>query len=289
MPKITKQTMKPQGKTKEAQDAWDFTDHVSVLLFGASGTGKTTFWATFPAPILAVICSSGEANPEELLSIDDPEGKNRQRITAKVCSTGEQVSQQIELAANGKYKTFVLDHGTGLNLALLREELGVEELLQKPAYSGAAARQAYGAAALRMKEILYRVLSLSCNRVIVGQEKDHARDGDIEEEKSELLEDMQVASIGADFSKSIIKWVNPACSFLVQTFKRPKMVEQKIVIGGKTKTKIVRGKGVDYCLRVGPHDRVITKFRKTKEIILPDVIVDPNFDKMMALVKGKQV
>ena len=280
MPKITKQTMKLRPRERPVQDAWELSEHVSVLLFGASGTGKTTLWATFPDPILAIICSGGGRNPEELKSIDTPD--NRRRITARICNTGAQIEEQLEEAKSGEYRTVVLDHGTGLQTTLLREELGVEELLQNS--WGLAKREDYFAVALKAKEILYRLLSLPAHRVIVGQEKDHNED----EERDSDLSDMQVASIGADFSKSIIRWLNPACSFLVQTFKRPRMVEKRVKVPGKKEplVKLVKGKGVDYCLRVGPHDRVITKFRKPKGIVLPDVLVDPDFDKMMSLIQG---
>lgn len=280
MPKITKQTMRPNGRVRPVQDAWEMSDYMSVLLFGASGTGKTTLWATFPDPILAIICSGGGRNPEELKSIDTPE--NRERITARMCHTGEQIEAQLDEAKSGKYKTVVLDHGTGLQTTLLREQLGVEELLQNS--WGLAQREDYFAVALKTKEILYRLLSCPCNRVVVGQEKDHNEDVD---EVSDLS-DMQVASIGADFSKSVIRWLNPACSFLVQTFKRPRMVEKMVKVVGKKEPqkKLIKGKGVDYCLRVGPHDRVITKFRKPKEVVLPDVIVNPSYEKILATIRG---
>ncbi len=282
MPKIMKQDMRPKQKDRGPANGWGFTGNVSVLLFGQSGTGKTTTWASFPGPILAIICSGGGRHPEELQSVDTP--ANRKKITARVCSTGAQVEKLLEEAKDGDWGTVVLDHGTGLRNVLLREELGSDELLQMS--WGLATRQQYGAVALKVKEILYRLLSLPCHRVIVAQEKDHNDRGD--EEASTDLDDVQKPLLGGDFSKSVINWLNPACSIVVQTFKRPRMVEKvKKLPNGKQLKTMVRGKGVDYCLRVGPHDTVITKFRKPKEIELPDVIVDPDFDKIMELVKGE--
>jgi ABC-type polar amino acid transport system ATPase subunit len=38
----------------------DFEDQgIKMVLYGSSGSGKTTLWATFPKPILAIICSGG--------------------------------------------------------------------------------------------------------------------------------------------------------------------------------------------------------------------------------------
>ncbi len=281
MPKIERQTMRPKQKDSGPADGWGFTGNVSVLLFGQSGTGKTTTWASFPGPILAIICSGGGRHPEELQSVDTKE--NRKKITARVCSTGAQVEKLLVEAQDSKWGTVVLDHGTGLRNLLLREELGVDQLLQN--HWGLATRENYFAVALKTKEILYRFLSLPSHRVIVAQEKDH--NSKEEDEKISNLEDVQKPLLGGDFSKSIIAWLNPACSIIVQTFKRPRMVEKvKKLPSGKQLKTLVRGKGVEYCLRVGPHDTVITKFRKPKEIELPDVIVNPDFNKIMELVKG---
>src|ERR1044072_7380628 len=45
---------------------------LKMLLYGVSGTGKTTLWATFPGPILAIICSGGNRSGE-LRSIKTPD------------------------------------------------------------------------------------------------------------------------------------------------------------------------------------------------------------------------
>ncbi len=49
---------------------------IKMLIYGRSGTGKTTLWATFPGPILAVICSGGN-KPGELKSINEPKYRNK--------------------------------------------------------------------------------------------------------------------------------------------------------------------------------------------------------------------
>ena len=39
------------SSTEERGDAWPVAERFSLLLYGESGTGKTTLWATFPKPI----------------------------------------------------------------------------------------------------------------------------------------------------------------------------------------------------------------------------------------------
>src|SRR4051812_24684736 len=93
MPKITKQTMKPKAKPIGVQDAWDMTDYLSLLLYGESGTGKTTTWSSFPGPILCIVCS-GSKLAGEFKSINTKEF--RAKITGRICSNGDQVLEQLE-------------------------------------------------------------------------------------------------------------------------------------------------------------------------------------------------
>jgi hypothetical protein len=81
MPTVTKQTLKTSVKPTGLQSAWDMVKTFSLLLYGISGTGKTTLWATWPKPILALICSGG-TKPGELRSINTPE--YRRSISAYV-------------------------------------------------------------------------------------------------------------------------------------------------------------------------------------------------------------
>lgn len=278
MPKITKETMRPKGKTPAVRDAWEMTDYMSVLLYGESGTGKTRTWSTFPGPILCIVCSGGKI-PGELRSIKTKE--MRAKITARVCTTGDQVQAQIEEAQGGGYETVVIDHGTGLQDLFLREEMGVEQLPQQKSW-GMATKDHYQAMALKTKETFHRILSLPCNRVIVAQEKNH-------NEKYEGSDDILKPVIGGAFSKSVINWLNPACDYVLQTFKRPKFVRsEKRLESGKIIQKKERSEGVEYCLRIRPDEdgMCIIKFRTTDDD-LPDAIVNPSYAKILELVQGE--
>src|SRR5690606_1528762 len=117
MPKIVKQSVKNKTKPKKKggstlagmQSAWDFVDGIKMLIYGRSGTGKTTFWSSFPGPILALICSGGR-QPGELRSINTPE--LRKKITPVIVEESTQIRDVLSEVED--FGTVVLDHGTGL-------------------------------------------------------------------------------------------------------------------------------------------------------------------------------
>lgn len=277
MPKIIKQSMVAKKKDQGSQDAWDLAEDLKILLYGQSGTGKTTLWATFPGPILAII-TSGSKRPGELKSINTPE--YRKKITAVCCTTEAQVQEQIARAESGEFRTVVQDHGTGLSDMLLREELGLEDLPQQKSF-GMATREQYGLVASRTKEILHRLLSLPCNTVLVAQEKNHNED-------DSDPEGVLAPVIGGAFSKSVIRWLNPACDYVLQTFKRSKYLDKKTTIGDKVKTMRVKTGEIEYCLRTAPNEVYCTKFRVPKGHPLPDVILDPDYSKLLKVIEGRK-
>lgn len=289
MPEIKRQApgAKPasNGLTTSANsDPWGSTDNLRMLLYGASGSGKTTLWATFPSPILCLICSGGN-RPGELKSINTPE--NRKRIKPVVIRSVEQLVGELDNA--DRYKTVVLDHATGFSDLVIKELLNLDEIpLTKAKKAGKGeswslvSQQQYGQVAVTCKETFRRILNTSGNVVIVAQERVFGgkEDG--------MPADLITPTIGAALTPSVTGWLNPACDYVVQMFKRPRMTQIKTTAAGQEIVTEMRGKGVDYCLRVAPHDCYMTKFRIPGG--LPeetDVIVNPTYQKIIKLITGK--
>ncbi len=280
MPKVVKQTPKPVAKKAlsvldriEGIGA-DEEEGIKLNLYGKSGTGKTSLWATFPGPILAIICSGG-SRPGELRSINTPE--YRKKVKKVVLRASSEVTELAEYQeAKKQYNTLVLDHASGLQDLVLKEVLGLQELPAQLGW-GVATQQQWGQVALQVKERLRSLLNLACNVVIVAQERDFNTDT----ESSELL----MPYVASALTPSVVGWLNPACDYIAQTFIRGKIVEKQVVVGKKTKTVQTRGKGVDYCLRVAPHEVFTTKFRIPKGAKYPEAIVDPTYDKIVEIIK----
>lgn len=250
-------------------------DGIKILITGRSGTGKTTLWGTFPGPILAIITSGG-LKPGELRSLDTPE--LRKKVSAVTLhSTDEMPALINHVKTNGRYATVVMDHVTGYQDLVLKEILGLSEIPVQKSW-GMARQDQYGQAVQQCKEAFRHLLNLDGNVVLVGQDR-----GSREEVSSEVM----TPTVGVALMPSLAGWLNPAVDYIVQTFIRTKEVEKVGNIAGQEVKTMFKVKGeVEYCLRTGPDEVYVTKFRVPRGSHLPAIIVDPDYDKLYQLIKG---
>ena len=287
MPSVTKQVNRPVAKAKSPVDRIksiaeiDEEEGIKILLYGKSATGKTTLWSSFPGPILVMVCSGTKTG--ELLSVNTPELRKKiSRITLEGVDDVRPVIDHV--AETGKYKTLVLDHATGLQDLTLKEILGLDELpAQKP--WGMATQQQYGQSTLQCKEIFRSMVNLPGNVVIIAQERQFGGGDDANNEFADVI----TPTIGAAMTPSLVGWLNPAVDYICQTFIRPKYEVKEGKVGNKTIQMRKRVPGVEYCLRVEPHDVFTTKFRVPKGHKIPSVIVDPTYDKIMKIIRGQSL
>lgn len=269
IPKVT------GGLFDDLQTAEDDDKFLKIHVYGRSGTGKTTFWSSFPKPILAIVCS-GSRNPGELKSVPIKERKN---VFKHVLDNSTEIGQLCkEQQETGRFKTVVLDHITGLQEHILAEILGLDEIPTQLGW-GTAQMQDYGQRSIQLKNILRELLSLRCNIVTVAQETDSSEE--------QVNPDIISPYVDSSMSKSVRAWFNPSCDYIVQTLKQPKMKVIERKIGDKTKTKLVREEGkVNYCIRIGSDDVYTTKFRIPGGV-KENIMVDPTYDKIVSLLKGE--
>lgn len=277
MPQITRQSAKPVTKpatSVNGRSAWNLIDKLRMLLYGESATGKTTIWSSFPGPILALVCSGGN-KPGELRTIDTPEF--RKKIDARIVESTEQARADLAEAAGGRFATVVLDHATGFQDIVLKELMGWDATTtQRPILGGN--KQIWSEVAVRSKDFLRDLLSLPCHVVVVAQQRTFGG-----EEESDLIK----PSVSAALTPAVEGWLRPACDYMFQTYLRPKMVERvKRMENGKEIRTMERARGVEYCLRTEPHDVYRTKLRRSLRSEIPECIVDANFDKIMAVIRG---
>lgn len=286
MPKISKQTASPSNRQPSngkrsvldriAPIRFDKEAGIKVVLYGQSGSGKTTTWATFPGPILAIICSGGN-RPGELLSINTKEYQGK--VSQVAIEESNEVFELVKhVAETEKYKTIVLDHATGIQDLVLKEILGLEEIPVQKTW-GMATQQDYGTCTIRTKDILRSIFNLRCNVVVVAQEREFKVEGGV-------ANDLVAPYIGASLMPRLADWLHSAADYICQTFKRGKEVVVKHKIGGKEVTRKEMTREVEYCLRTAADPVYMTKFRRPKGLPLPDVIVDPSYEKILKIIRG---
>lgn len=286
MPLVNKQSARPSAasngqKPKNVLDrigSIEFEDQgIKILLYGQSGSGKTTCWATFPGPILSVICSGG-IRPGELRSVNTAE--YRKKIKTVTLLESSEIKQIVEAVPSLGIKTLVLDHVSGLADLTLKEILGLEELPAQKGF-GMASMAQYGQCTLQCKEYLRAMLNLTCNVVIIGQERTFG--GKEDGGDSDIIK----PTVGVAVSPSLAGWLGPAVDYMLQLYKRPKMERVKTKIGDKEHITERRGHGVEYCARCESHDVYMTKFRVPMGQDIPDSIVNPTYDKIMKAINGQ--
>lgn len=293
-PKITAMKVAPKGAVKTAGPrgvldriepmSFGEDDGIKMMLYGKSGSGKTTLAGSFPGRLLWIVCSAGKS-PGELRSLNTAE--NRKRIKQVVLEHSDEIVELADKAAKD-FDGFVLDHVTGYQDLVLGEIIGKPVPEQKG--WGIAQQQDYAQCALQCKEKLRHVLDLSINVVFVGQERENER-----REGSELMQ----PHVGVATIPSLAGWLNTAVDYIGNTFirtaERTRMVS---TIKGQPARAVVepvlmedgRTQKAEYCLRTAPNPLFMTKFRAPKNsITVPSVIVDPDYAKIMAVIRGETI
>ncbi len=273
---VTKQSptnRRPKKGVLSKITSMDFgNEGIKINLYGKSGSGKTTLWGTFPKPILVIVCSGGG----ELRSINTPE--HRKTVKQLVLESTMDIPEVISyLREEEEFQTVVLDHASGLQDLVLKEILGLEEVPVQLSW-GIATQQQYGQAAIKMKEILRSILSLTCNVVIVAQERDFNADGN----EGGILEPYVASAL----MPSVVGWLNPAVDYVCQTYLRKEIKKKEFKAAGNIIEKEVETGRVEFCLRTYPSPVYASKFRVPKGTSLPECVVDPTYDKIMKLIKG---
>jgi len=283
MPNIKRTTKKSRPVKKKESSIRDriepieFDEGIKMALYGRSGTGKTSFWGSFPGPTLAILCS-GSNQSGELRSLNTPAMKKK--IKKFTLQTSEEIFDLLSEIEEDEFATVVLDHASGFQDLVMSDIIG-ERIPEQKSW-GIATREQWSQGSHVVKEALRELMGLKSNVVIVAQEREFT----FSEDASEVI----MPYVGCSLTPSAAGWLHQAADYIVETFKREevKKVTKRIGKGPKAKTitKEVQTGKIEYCLRTGPHTVFTTKFRMSKDsnLKLPEVVVDPDYRKIQALL-----
>ena len=252
---------------------------MKMLVYGEGKTGKTRLFGTFPTPSLLIGTEEGTA------SISDTPGIDFFQLTSS-----DEFNQLLDVIKEGNYRTVGVDTAGGFQDIILMEVLGLDDIpvskfkqASKGQAWGIADQGTWGTVGTQFKEHMRNFLRLADDHeeldlFIIAHERSFG-----DERKSELM----TPTVGAALTPAAAKFLNGACDYVCQMFKREQTEETSIKVSGKEIKQTKKTGKAEYCLRIGEHPVYLTGFRVTRNIELPDVIVDPDYDKIRAVIEGE--
>ena len=246
-----------------------------LTIYGRGGTGKTTFSSSAPKPMFYMDIkdrgtdSIRDVDGIDVLPIDD--------------------FDEIELSywylkkKHRKYRTIVWDtisQAQDLAAYKLYEKRGIKFDSGSIGKWGTLRRQDFGDIAGQMKKwiIAYKDLAIEHNMVLIFIAHDRIFNFDEENDVDEEI----TPEVGPRVMPSVAATLNGNSSVVVNTFIRRHTERRRV------KNKIKANTELQYCMRVGPHEYYLTKMRKPKRVILPQVIIDPTYDTLMGVTTSWQ-
>ncbi|HPV26807.1 MAG TPA: AAA family ATPase [Bacteroidales bacterium] len=224
---------------------------LSMLVYGRSGTGKTTFGASFPTPALLI-----DIREKGTDSIADRDGVDV--VSVNTWSEVEEVFWYLK--KEKKYKSVILDQISSLQ-DLCMEHAMVEEGKE------IMSQRLWGVVSGMMKTWLLNYRDLvedDINVLFIAH--DRASKGESGED-----DDTIDPQIGARLMPSVAGTLNGAVKAIGNTYVREVFLEDK-------------SRKVEYCMRIGPHAYYTTKMRNPLGTTIPDHLVDPQFSQLMMLM-----
>lgn len=242
---------------KKIKDVEQLPMLLSMLVYGRSGTGKTTFAGTWPKPIL-------------LLDIKDKGWDSIKSIDGiKVLPVSDWVEiEQVYWMLNKSdhpFKTVVIDTVTQL------QELAKFKVLEDGNKDKTAnpTRNDWGSITGLMKRWIIEYRELSLHKLFIAQDRTSSEDTE--------GEDQIIPEVGPAVSPSVASTLNAAVKVIGNSYIKE---VDKRTRKGRLKTVM------EYRMRLGPHPYYTTKIRNDKSDYTPDHITNPKFEDILDIMDG---
>lgn len=224
------------------------------LLYGRSASGKTTLAATFPKPIAYL--AIGDEGYGSISDVED--------ITYyKPKSSAEVMDYIRELLQDNTFKTVVVD-----TFSLFVNEWTLELINSgKAGRAGGLSQNDWGDLGTNVNNLIrmLKQLAMKKNVVLTAHEVNDSFAGD----DAELLPEIR-----PNFNKSSRPYMEGMANYGIHC-----VVLQKENSDGKLITK--------HAAHLAPHPYYWVKFQKPASVKLPKTMIDPTYDKIIALLDAK--
>jgi len=258
--KVEKSEPKRQSIQSKIRPIGEVPSFITMLCYGKAGTGKTAFAASFPKPLLLIdIREKGHETVAKVPGID----------LLQIEDWEELEEAYWMLDAGTKYASVVIDQVTQmqqLGMNKLRSDKGMEP-------GDTMSQRTWGELSGLMQTWLYNFRELYSREYHICFNA-HERLKQTDGEEDDRID----PSVGANMMPSVASFLNGAVSVIGNTFIREHINKES-----KERT-------VQYCMRVGAHAYYAAKIRRPIDAgPIPDVLVNPTFDKILKISKGENV
>lgn len=229
---------------------------LSMLVYGRSGTGKTTFAGSFPTP--ALLIDVREKGTDSIANLDGVDV-----VQVEHWSDIEEIFWYLK--KEKKYKSVIIDQVSSMqDMAMVHAmaEEGKDVMSQR----------LWGVVSGLMKTWLLNYRDLvdeGINVLFIAHDRTNKGDGESEDDTID-------PQVGARLMPSVAGMLNGAVKVIGQTFVRELWLEDK-------------SRKVEYCLRIGPHAYYTTKIRNPIGTTIPEYVVDATYDKISQLMSQGEV
>lgn len=224
------------------------------VIWGKSGTGKTALGATFPKPMLYIQVGDDGSN-----TIADTEGV----MAVRAESLADLKDTAQGLMTDKKYKTIFVD-----TFSMITNEWIDKNATQK---NKKMTQQMWGEVKIDSEELIKIFHKLALSHIVVLS--CHESNDSIEGMEDEILPDIRPS-----VTKGARTYLEGMANYGIHTTKL-----KKTVISKKTgqEKEVVR-----YAVHIGANPYYWTKLQINPGIQVPDIVINPTYDKLMGIIQG---